>query len=128
MVAGETLVAALVAQFRAELDSLNDRAAEPCWHSLNAALEPTMVALGAPSSASAEVATWETTVRTLDAPTASDISEAVKRLSLALKEYYRAVTPREQRVSDAIAFLYMDVARPLWSAHPTLEPTQLRNP
>lgn len=117
----------LLEQFRAEVDSMRHRAAEPCWQALSAALEPTLVALGAEPSSTADVPTWATAVQTLDSSLASDISEAVKVLSLALKDHYRTVTPRDQRVSNAIAFLYMDVARPLWSAHPSLEPVELRS-
>ena len=127
MVGKNVSAADLLVQFRGVLDGMHHRAPEICWQSLTAALEPTAVALGAEPTAHADAPAWSATVHTLDASLASDISEAAKAFSLALKEHYRTVTPRDQRVSTAIAFLYMDVERPLWSAHPSLEPAPLRS-
>lgn len=128
MVDRNVSAADLLVQFRGVLGGMRHRAPDLCWQSLAAALEPTALALGAEPTAQADAPAWSATVDTLDASLANDISEATKAFSLALKEHYRTVTPRDQRVSTAIAFLYMDVERPLWSAHPSLEPAALRSP
>jgi hypothetical protein len=117
----------LVARFRAELEFFRERMGDSVWQSLDAALQPTFQSLRAETEEDSEAAAWAAVAQRLDESTASDVSEAVKRFSQALKEHYRSITPRDSRVSEAIAFLYIDVARPLWTAHPTLEPIELRD-
>jgi hypothetical protein len=119
--------AELVSQFRGELESFRERMDGSCWQSLEAALEPTLRSLGADTEHDAEVPAWAAAAKLLDESIANDVSEAVKKLSLALKDHYRSIAPRDSRISDAIAFLYIDVASPLWAAHPNLEPIELRN-
>jgi hypothetical protein len=118
----------MVAEFQSELASLRNKIGESSWGSLLAAIEPALLVLAKRAKArdSAEEGEWKAAVQALDPSVANDLSEVVKRFSLALKEHDRAAIARERCVSEAIAFLYTDVARPLWQCHPSLEPPELR--
>ncbi|HET7544427.1 MAG TPA: hypothetical protein VFK05_31365 [Polyangiaceae bacterium] len=96
------------------------------WEALQAALRPTLEVLENPISTVIDHAhvssSWESEARSLDEDVASNLSFVLIRVSDALKACYRAQTPRELKIAEAISTFYVDVQRPLWAAHPTLRP------
>jgi hypothetical protein len=118
----------LVSRFRDELEHIRPRADDVCWRSLDVALAPALELLGVETGAATQDLPWEAVVHLIDASVASDISDAIKTLSLALTELYRCSSPHERRLAYALGLLYTDVARPLWAAHPMLKPLEMRQP
>jgi hypothetical protein len=116
----------LVERFRDELEPIRPTVDEAFWRSLDAALAPALESLGIESGAHAQHHPWAGTVHAIDGSAANTLSDALKTLALALTELYRVSSPGERRMAYAIGLLYTDVARPLWAAHPTLKPLELR--
>ena|SRR5436190_15331341 len=96
------------------------------WEALLVALRPTLEVLEKPLSTVVDHAhvssSWESAARSLDVDVASNLSLVLISVSDALKACYRARTPRELKIAEAISTFYVDVQRPLWAAHPTLQP------
>jgi hypothetical protein len=112
-------------QFFAELLGLRQRLAGS-WDALNTALKPTLDVLGSPRSTIVDHAhvssSWEMEARSLGGEIAGDLSLVLIRLSDALTACYRAQRPREVKIAEVISTFYIDVQRPLWAAHPALQP------
>lgn len=119
----------IVAQLLMDLDQVRARTGN-AWPPLVAALEPVLKALGVESAFAGEdlaaTITWEKSIQSLDDAVAGDVSRALVRFSESLTKHYRSVTPRDRRVSNALAQIYLDVERPLWAVYPALAPMELR--
>ena len=96
------------------------------WEALHVALKPTLEVLERPLLTSVEHAhvssSWESEARSLDGDVASNLSLVLIAVSDSLQACYRAQTPRELKIAEVISAFYVDVQRPLWAAHPTLQP------
>jgi len=112
-------------QFLTELLGLRQRLGGS-WDALHTALKPTLDVLGSPLSTIVDHAhvssSWEVETRSLDAEIAGELSQVLIRLSDALTSWYRAQRPREVKIAEVISTFYVDVQRPLWAAHPALQP------
>lgn len=119
---------AIVSTFVAELDSVR-AAAGSAWCSLAVALAPIIDGLETDAAiANVDLRTslsWTDALKDVDISVAGDLSRALVKFSEALTVHYRASTPRDQRVSQALASLYLDIQRPLWAVHPGLRPFAL---
>jgi hypothetical protein len=119
---------AIVTELLTELDSLRERGAN-VWASLLAALMPILEGLETGNAIEndgfSNAPVWEHMISGVDVTVAGDVSRALVKFSEALTQHYRSNTPRDHRVSQALALVYLDVQRPLWAAHPDLRPFDL---